>query len=439
MTSYVNNERGLTLIELTILIVVVAILAGLAMQSATMAIEDVRKAQAEIRLENLAHAIVGNPILTAHGIRSDFGYVGDIGALPTSLRDLAINPGGLPTWNGPYVDIDLNEDTLSYRTDPWGVAISFDGSRLTSTGNGTAISQVVLTATNHYLYNNVIGLVTDNADSLPGASFVDSVRLEIDFPRGSSGLITRSLSPELDGVFSFDSIPVGIRTVRAIWLPDADTLTRAIAVLPNYQNRPPLTFRFTEVYFSDTSGSGGGGGGSGNPDTLINASFTGSNDGFVYADDLFRSTSQPSYADGSYDGSYGQSGGGLRVTLGGINGNDIDSMSGGFEHTVTVTEAGDVSLQLAYRLDLESAYESGECSHVLVSWNGTLYGESPNDYVGSELCGGGDSNWQTVVISLGYATPGSYTLALGGFNNAKTASNEWTEISFDDVLLVVTP
>ena len=52
--------------------------------------------------DRLAHAVAGDPDLVAGGTRSDFGYVGDIGALPSDWDDLVTNPG-YSTWNGPYV------------------------------------------------------------------------------------------------------------------------------------------------------------------------------------------------------------------------------------------------------------------------------------------------------------------------------------------------
>ena len=54
------------------------------------------------RMDMLARAIAGDPNLISGGVRSDFGYVGDVGALPSNLDQLVTNPG-YSTWGGPYV------------------------------------------------------------------------------------------------------------------------------------------------------------------------------------------------------------------------------------------------------------------------------------------------------------------------------------------------
>ncbi len=46
----------------------------------------------------------------------------------------------------------------------------------------------------------------------------------------------------------------------------------------------------------------------------------------------FAAVAHRAYADGSYLGAGGYSGGALQITLGGIDGDDIFGMSGGWQH-----------------------------------------------------------------------------------------------------------
>ena len=71
-------------------------------------------------MEMLARAIVGNPSLTQNGARSDFGYVGDVGAFPPNLQALYQSPGGYATWDGPYVTTSFAVDSTGFKTDAWG-------------------------------------------------------------------------------------------------------------------------------------------------------------------------------------------------------------------------------------------------------------------------------------------------------------------------------
>ena len=170
--------------------------------------------------------------------------------------------------------------------------------------------------------------------------------------------------------------------------------------------------------------------------TLINTDFNTDAGGFIYSDDAFRSSNEPDYADGAYDGSGGNSSGGLTVDLGGQDNSDINDMSGGWSTTFDVPENASGTLTFDYRLDMANPYEGNEYVEVLASIDGNLHGTNGNDYI-DQISGGGDSGWQTVTIDLGSLTAGTHTLTLGGYNNQKTHHNEYAEISFDNVTLTV--
>ncbi|HUT48382.1 MAG TPA: Ig-like domain-containing protein, partial [Alphaproteobacteria bacterium] len=178
------------------------------------------------------------------------------------------------------------------------------------------------------------------------------------------------------------------------------------------------------------------------PNTLINTGFDASADGFTYSDDTFRSTSEPDFADGSYGGGFGETGGGLLVDVGG-GGGSITNMSGGWSQTFTVAPNATGTLTFSYRMVMNAGYEPDEYSEVLASIDSTLIGTGGNDYV-LQVYGDGnggsdyDSGWQTVVIDIGALSTGNHTLTLGGFNNKKTAASEDTQIYFDNVSLVAT-
>ena len=173
---------------------------------------------------------------------------------------------------------------------------------------------------------------------------------------------------------------------------------------------------------------------------LLQANFDIDEDGFVYLDDPFRGTAQPSYADGARIDPGGFTGGGLQVILGGIDDVDIVGMSGGWQASFTADGSGEVTVSFRYNLTQTAAFESDELSQSLVSVDGALYGESPNDYVAQVLGdgNGGDpvtTGWVLFQVNLGVLSPGSHTLILGGYNSKKTELAESTEILIDDVLV----
>ncbi len=171
---------------------------------------------------------------------------------------------------------------------------------------------------------------------------------------------------------------------------------------------------------------------------LLEAHFTAGADGFTYVDDAFRTTVQPGYASGAPIASGGFSGGALRVTLGGVNENDIVAMSGGWTISFTLAEAQQVGLSFRYRLTQSPDYESNERSEFLASVDGALLGTNG---VLAQVVGNGNggasvsTGFLLFQASLGVLPAGPHTLVLGGFNSQKTTTSESTELVVDDVII----
>ncbi len=266
-----TSIRGMSLIELLVVIVVIGILTAVAMKTMTTSVEDLKRARTQREMEELANAVVGNPSETEDRTRSSFGYVGDVGSFPPNLAALAANPGGYATWNGPYLSPGIAQDTSGFKYDDWGNPYSYSGGlTITSTGNGTPIVKKLADAGSDYLLNQFVGIVKDKNDSLPGAIKKDSVSVKVTIPNGSGGSLTKSYKPNASGMFTLDSIPAGKRPLLVIYTPQNDTLNRMITVLPRQNNLHPPIFKFSAGYFS------GGGGGCGTNTVTLRPSGPGS-------------------------------------------------------------------------------------------------------------------------------------------------------------------
>ena len=88
-----NREAGFTLIEVILVLLLVGILAGLAANLLTNTLDQARFDESQKKMTVLSNAMVGNPDLVTNGVRSDFGFVGDIGRLPTALTELVTMEG----------------------------------------------------------------------------------------------------------------------------------------------------------------------------------------------------------------------------------------------------------------------------------------------------------------------------------------------------------
>lgn len=131
MTSGFFRERGFTIIELVMVIVVLGIIAAIAIPRMGGMSESSRINATKSELLMLKRAIVGNPSVASGGRYIDVGYEGHMGHPPVSLSELGVKPDSLPFydkftrlgWNGPYVDTSGDD----YLKDAWGVDYVYDG------------------------------------------------------------------------------------------------------------------------------------------------------------------------------------------------------------------------------------------------------------------------------------------------------------------------
>jgi prepilin-type N-terminal cleavage/methylation domain-containing protein len=227
------QRRGFTLIEILMTIVVIGILATVALRSLQSGIDQSRIRGTQEEMDELVMSVAGNPNLYANGLRSDFGYIGDVGSVPASLDNLMTNPGSYTTWRGPYVGRRFTQDADGYKKDAWGSLYTFtNGITIYSSGAGaTAMTKSAASAASDLTTTPVIGTITDAAGNPPGDSSV-AISVRITYPNGTGSTTSATATPNGGGAFSIAGIPIGNHTLTAVYRATADTVYAMASSLP---------------------------------------------------------------------------------------------------------------------------------------------------------------------------------------------------------------
>ncbi|MFQ6027557.1 MAG: VWA domain-containing protein, partial [Dehalococcoidia bacterium] len=215
-----------------------------------------------------------------------------------------------------------------------------------------------------------------------------------------------------------------------------------VLTLGGYNNKKTEISESTEIFFDNASVTVT----CTNCPTFLENHYDADAEGAVYLDDAFHGTNQPNYEDGWWDAAGGQTGGGLKVFLGGIDDDDIVGLSGGWQTSFNLASQHRVVLSFNYNMIQAANYNFNpyEYSDVLVAVDGVLHGTDPEDYV-VRIEGDGDDNgpdkvtgWQNFTVDLGIMPAGPHSVTIGGYNNQKTYHDETVEVLIDDVLVAAT-
>jgi general secretion pathway protein G len=213
-----HSSRGFTLLELIVVVAVIGILVAAIAPSMMQRVVDARVDETRDEARILHEAMVGK------AGESQFGFVGDIGRLPTSFQELA-QAGALPGyttstfrsvgmgWRGPYVNTGVTAN--DYLTDAFGRPYSGATSgQVRSAGSdgvpGNADDIVYPPNTAAISGNVVVTVKTTTATK----TVVDPTgyRVELFYPSGGA---EASLS-DTAAPFSFSGVPMGVHAVRVV-------------------------------------------------------------------------------------------------------------------------------------------------------------------------------------------------------------------------------
>lgn len=253
--------KGVTLIELLIVMVIIGILAAAAVRTWDVTLERKRIEETMKELDEIGRAIVGDERLTSVGTRIDFGFVGDCGMLPESLINLAIKPGYVDPllWKGPYVTPVFAENPEGFLTDAWGDYYKYYPESLiirSYAGGGVAGYQKWLTKklanSSSDLFNNeVSGIVYDAFGNTPDSIKANNILIILFHPK-EGRLDTATTRPRSGGNFIYSDIVIGKRRLVCVYR-DAiqyDSIEKLVTIYPRIGAKN-IELKFSRVNFQE--------------------------------------------------------------------------------------------------------------------------------------------------------------------------------------------
>lgn len=227
-------SRGFTLIELSVSIGIISLIVTGAVFLVSLEVDTSRQSATIAKVLMLKRAIVGDPRIVTKESRTDFGYVGDMGSLPSSLQDLWLR-GSQPAftydtarktgagWAGPYIDVgalELSDDLVS---DAWGNGIAY----VVQIGTSSTTGQQYRARIYSYGPDAAAGTADDISAEIyttemlsTVASYVrdssgnpmPNVQVKMNYP-ASGALTTATTLSGSGGSYSFSGIPIGNRSL----------------------------------------------------------------------------------------------------------------------------------------------------------------------------------------------------------------------------------
>lgn len=228
-----NNRKGFTLVEIIVILVVLSILAAVAIPMALRIFEVTAEDTTREEMNNIKKALLGDPQKLQTSFRNDFGFLGDIGCLPSTALgglDRLITQGTYPGWTfnitqqagagwkGPYITGTPGED---FKKDQWGNDYTYTpgagvcplNATLTSNGpdglpsTADDISQTIVA-------NETTATIRGTVKNSSGTG-LQSAHVELYYPSNGTLATSTPAYTDVNGNYSFASVPFGLRAVKA--------------------------------------------------------------------------------------------------------------------------------------------------------------------------------------------------------------------------------
>jgi len=232
-----RSSKGFTFSEILIVVAIMGIVTSVALKNMGKSDDRANYEESLAELQELSKAIVGDENARSNGERTSFGFVGDIGGLPSTL-DVLVSRASLGIsrldtskqmaygWKGSYVVSPFSSNTSDFKTDGWGNAYIYSTTqyalapgdtvvaKISSLGADGAVggagydSDIFVEIKKDLVKSNVTGCVFD----VSGDPVVNAT-IRIYEPDGNGILTSKNDVTDGTGCYTITSVSQGVRAI----------------------------------------------------------------------------------------------------------------------------------------------------------------------------------------------------------------------------------
>ena len=275
-----QGSRGLTFMEVIIMMAIIAVIMATGMKANQNVQFREKFEDTLLEMQLIKRAIVGNSELKSDGIRNDFGYVGEMGRLPTTLTEImsrgAQAAGSYNStfhitsgWVGPYLQELFTNFTSGPLTDEFDRTYEWDLTELPNGGDtisariisrgadkvtgGTGIDQdITLEVFKREWRGDITGKAFDEAGKK-----LKNATVKVYFQNGSGGIGTRTDLTNSKGIYSFFSLPFGPKSFSFTPSGGAEAPPRQLRIDLSSKTLPDVNNIGTLILAGNTTTGGG--------------------------------------------------------------------------------------------------------------------------------------------------------------------------------------
>ncbi len=242
------KRQGFTLMELLVVLMIIGILSTVAIRTIDATRNRSLFDQTAAEMKEIVTAVVGNRDMVSDGRRTDFGFYGDMGRLPLTLRELVENTESDPRWRGPYLRRPFAGDSTNYLYDAWGNPYTYDDEQgtIATIGGKYPMTMRVADTLSQLTDNAIVGQVLDREGNPPG----EEAAIQVVLYTGAGATHAVLANPGGDYEISTangDTVPMGTHRLVA-YDGVTDSIARWVTVAP--RSRSIVDFRFSRSFQS---------------------------------------------------------------------------------------------------------------------------------------------------------------------------------------------